>query len=407
MRAFLMVPLAIFVASAAQAAPLTYDQAIQQAIANAPGAAAARAGISAARSDARAAGSLPDPRLGVGIDNFPVSGPPAFTFNGDSMTMVRVGVEQDIPNSAKRRAARAQAGAAVAVAEASQASRLREIRLGAGLAWIELFYAERRLTAMDAILGALRTLPATARSAVTSGASRPAQALDADQAIAELEDRKAELAAAVSRARAQLARWTGIDSPEVAGGVPTLDPDPSRWRASLDSRPELVSADANVRRARADVETARADKRPDWGVNAAYQRRDPRYGDMVSAGVTISLPLFARTRQDPRIAARLSAAAQAEAEREDARRALQADLEAGLADHRMHHEQWARARDVLLPLARKRADLETASYAASRASLADVLATRTVLANAELTALDREAEVARDAARLSLTFGDD
>ncbi|NTS66706.1 TolC family protein [Sphingomonas sp. HHU CXW] len=407
MRASYMVPLAALITSAAQAGPLTYDQALRDAVANAPGAAAARAGITAAGADARAAGSLPDPRLSFGLDNFPVSGPPAYTLNGNSMTMGRVGVQQDVPNLAKRHAAQAQARAAIMAAEASQASRLRQIRLGAGSAWIDLAYAERRLRAMDESLGALRALPAAARTAAASGAARPAQTLAVDQAIATLEDRRAELLSAVARARAMLTRWTGVQAPETVGDIPALDLAPAKLRAALDRHPDVLAAEAGVSRAQADVAAARAEKRPDWGFEVAYQRRDPRYGDMVSAGVSMTLPLFARSRQDPRIAARQSSAAQADAEREDARRALEADLEAGLADHVMHHEQWMRARDTLVPLARKRAGLETASYSAGRASLTDVIEAKTALADAELTALDREAEVARDAVRLTITFGGD
>ncbi|HEX8415924.1 MAG TPA: TolC family protein [Sphingomicrobium sp.] len=407
MRASYMVPLAALIASTAQAGPLTYDQALREAVANAPGAAAARAGIVAAGADARAAGTLPDPRLSFGLDNFPVSGPPAYTFNGDSMTMARVGVQQDMPNLAKRHAAQAQARAAITSAEASQASRLRQIRLGAGSAWIDLAYAERRLRAMDSTLRELRALPAATRAAVASGSARPAQTLGADQAIATLEDRRDELVSAVARARAMLTRWTGAQAPEAAGDIPALDLEPARLRIALDRHPDILSADAGVSRAQADVSAARAEKRPDWGFEVAYQRRDSRYGDMVSAGVSMTLPLFARSRQDPRIAARQSAAAQADAEREDARRELTANLEAGLADHVMHHEQWMRARDMLVPLARKRAELETASYSAGRAGLTDVIEAKTALADAELTALDREAEVARDAVRLTITFGSD
>ena len=71
----------------------------------------------------------------------------------------------------------------------------------------------------------------------------------------------------------------------------------------------------------------------------------------------------------------------------------------------MHHEQWERARDTLLPLAQQRAELEVASYAAGRASVQDVVAARTATVEAELLVLEREAEVVRDAVRINLTFG--
>ena len=131
------------------------------------------------------------------------------------------------------------------------------------------------------------------------------------------------------------------------------------------------------------------------------------FGDMVSAEVTISLPLFSQTRQDPIIAARASDATRVRVEREVARRKLLAELEAGLADHTLRQDRRARARDVLVPLAQRRADFETASYGAGTAGLSAVLDAFTALVDAKLDALDREAEVARDAVRLNITYGSD
>src|SRR3546814_2662398 len=87
------------------------------------------------------------------------------------------------------------------------------------------------------------------------------------------------------------------------------------------------------------------------------------------------------------------------------RLARAADLQAGIAYHVRHQEQWMRSRDTLLPLARQKVDLETASYSAGRAGLLDVIQAQTMLANSEIETLDREALVARDGARLVLTYG--
>ena len=73
----------------------------------------------------------------------------------------------------------------------------------------------------------------------------------------------------------------------------------------------------------------------------------------------------------------------------------------------MHHDQWMRTSTVVAPAAQQQADLETASYGAGTAGLADVLAAMTALADAKLTALEREAMVARDGARIVLTYGSD
>ena len=86
---------------------------------------------------------------------------------------------------------------------------------------------------------------------------------------------------------------------------------------------------------------------------------------------------------------------------------LAADLDADIADHVMHHEQWMRAQGTLQPLAEQRVKLETASYGAGRASLVDIADAYAALADATLNTLDRKALVPADGARLTLTYRSD
>jgi cobalt-zinc-cadmium efflux system outer membrane protein len=51
------------------------------------------------------------------------------------------------------------------------------------------------------------------------------------------------------------------------------------------------------------------------------------FGDMVMAGVTVSLPIFAGSRQNPLIVARRAVASKAVAEQEGTRRLLAAQLD--------------------------------------------------------------------------------
>lgn len=394
-------------ASVAHAAPLTYAQTLDAAAANAPSLRAAALQVDAARASAKTAGSLPDPKLALGLDNFPVSGPPAGRFGSDEMTMGRVGFSQDMPSVAKRQARIGRAQADIVAADAEGVVEARQVRVAAALAWIELLYAQRKLAALDRVIVQLTPLWSAAPSGVASGRSRPAQALEAAQMRAALDDRRSEAVSELGRARAMLTRWTGDTDPQAVGEAPELDLAPANLRAAIDRNPAVLARDAAARQAQADVALAKADKRPDWSWEVVYQRRDPMFGDMVSAGVSISLPLWGKSRQDPMIAARAASAGRADAQREDARRALTAQLDADLADHVMHHEQWLRARDTLLPLAKQRAQLETAAYGAGSAGLPDVLAAFSGLADAQLTTLDREAAVAVDAARLTLTYGSD
>jgi outer membrane protein TolC len=404
---YLPLLLASAVAVSAHAEPMTYDQALSRARASAPNLEASGLRVEAARSYSRSAGALPDPRLTVGLDNAPISGPLAGRFGADEMTMARVGIEQDVPSGAKRRARLADASANIAAAEAQAVVEARDVRLATAMAWLDLDYAKRRLAALDALSETLAPILEAAPSGLISGDSRPGETVAPQQWRAMLADRRSELVALAARARAELVRWTGDPEADVEGDPPALSIDGAILRAGLDRHPVLLAYTAFGRQADSAVRMAQADKQPDWGWGLSYQHRDPMFGDMVSAEVTISLPLFSQTRQDPIIAARASDATRVRVEREVARRKLLAELEAGLADHTLRQDRRARARDVLVPLAQRRADFETASYGAGTAGLNAVLDAFTALVDAKLDALDREAEVARDAVRLNITYGSD
>ena len=391
----------------AHAAPITFDAALKRAEDTAPALLARSADVRAARSAAIAAGRLPDPKLTFGVDGFPISGPNFGHPERDDFSDVRIGVMQDVTSGAKRRAARERATADIGAAEVGRSAQARAVRLATALAWIDLYYAQRRLAALDEVARALETLRRAAPAQMASGALRPAQTVEPEQMIAALGDRRADLVAAMARARSALVRWTGDADVAILGVPDDYAVDPVALRAGIDALPTLTAFDAMARQADAEVDGARADKRPDWSWELAYQHRAPRFGDMVMVQATVSLPLFGSTRQDPVIAARALSAGRVRIEREAARRELLAGLESDLADHFMHHDRLDRAMNALVPLARKRVALETASYAAGTATLTDALSAYAGLAQALTDTLDRQADVARDAARLVLTYGVD
>ncbi len=408
MQTALIALAAILLAGVANAVPLTYDAALNMADQTAPAIEATSLEVKAARLAAVAAGRLPDPRLSVGIEDFPISGPLAGRPDLDNFSMLTLDYSQDVPNGAKRRAGRSRAAADISQAEAAQILERRRVRIAAGLAWIDLYYAQRRLAALDQVGAAIAPLQSTAPAGLASGALRPAQTVEPEQLAGALADRRAELVAAVAKARAELGRWVeGGGADEPAGAPPDPTVDPVALRANLDNLPDLRVKSAAIGAAEADAGLARAATRPDWGYGVGYSHRDPRFGDYVSAKVTVSLPLFGATRQDPVIAANLARADRAALERLQTRRDLAAALDSDLADHAMRDERLARARQSLVPLADRRAQLEAASYAGGNASLSDVLTAFLALAEARIDLIDREAEVARGGARLVLTYGSD
>ena len=398
LSALLLLPVSL------AAEPLTFEAALQRAEADAPSLKGRAAGVQAAQSAAIAADRLPDPTLDIGIRDFPVTGPDAGTLNRDNFTMTTIGVSQQFVNPAKRRARAARAGAEIGIAEAGAAVEARSVRLETALAWVDVYYGERKLNQLKMLNSSLSDLQSTVSARLTSGSARPSQALEPDLLRAQIGDRRIALVAEIAKAKARLARFTGDPDPSVISAPPDLMINRGALLASVRDLPSLRALDAQTVAMDAETRLARADKTPDWKVSASYGRREPNYGDLVSVGVSIDLPLFGRKRQDPKIVARVNEAERARFERLAGEREIVAALEGDLAEHAMHHARLENARDNLVPLARRRAKLDFDSYGAGTVDLGAALLATLSVAEAEVDLLDREAEVARDAVRIIITY---
>jgi outer membrane protein TolC len=400
-----IAPLLLAVPGIASAEPLTFDVALRAAAVDQPLLQAGELQVEARRRSAEAAGQLPDPRLEAGLENVPVTGPDALS--PDMMTMLKVGIEQDIPHPAKRRAQVGVANSEIELAQARLGLTGRQIRIEAGAAWIDLAYAQRRLELVAETRAELTRLVPVATSAVASGAARPALALPVRQALAELDDTASQLEAEREAARAKLARYIPAADLVATGPAPSAVVEPEQLRPALANNPSLVVSDTESRLADAQVRAAEAEKRPDFGVNVSYGMRERRYGDMVSVMGSVTLPIFQGRRQQPRIAAAEAEAGAARARLDDQRRQLAAQFDMDVASWRSAYRQWENAHGQLHMLEMKRVALETASYAAGRATLAEVVEAKTALAMHELEILAREAEAVKAASRLRLAYGED
>lgn len=346
---------------------LSLHQAIALALARAPMLQARQARVEAARQEAGRAGQLPDPELMLGIDNLPVTGPDALSFTADEMTQKRIGLRQVVPARAKRAAARSLAARRVEEALAGSAAQAIEVRRATAQAWIDAWAAGRERDALGLLRqeAVLAARVATAR--VGTGAESPADALATQAEIIELDGRIAGAVAEREAAVAELARWTGVElapAPDDAPNLETLPVPVERLLASVDRLSPLLQTNAQVETAAAAVDAARAERRPDWSVGAAYGQRDGGRSDMIMLEVGIGLPLFTRNRQDRGIAARQAEYDATVHEREDLRRELSAKIRADVARWQGLRRQVALQSKSQIPLARDRSMTALAGYRA-------------------------------------------
>lgn len=388
------------------AQPLGYDEALRAAREDQPLLQAGEMRVRGSREASQAADALPDPILRGGIANLPITGPVAFELDRQLPTQLSVGIEQPIPNLARRRARLGVASSDTRIAEGQLGVAERRIDVATALAWVDLYYAQDKLALAHTALSDLRRLLPVANAAVASGSARPAESLAIRRELLAIEDAMTRIDAEQDAAQATLSSYTNISEPSASGSPPAFEVDREALLNLLELNPEIQLADAESGRADAGVDLARSALRPDFGVSVNYGRRDPGFGDALSVMGSVTLPIFSGKRQQPRIRAAEAGAAAAQAERADRLRALRVQFETDMAAWRSARRQWERARDELLPLARSRVEFETASFAAERADLIDVISAKADLALLDLEILEREAATVAMAVKIRLYYGE-
>ena len=389
----------------AQAEPLTFARAQALVERTAPENLARQAQVESAQQAVLPSDALPDPKLILGVDNLPIEGPDRYSLNRDFMTMRRIGLMQEVPNSHKRQARRQLAEATVTRAEAEQRAMVLETKRQTALSWLDVYYAERRVELFSELDEQITLLRSAIQALIAGNSARSSELLQADQEALTLEDRRDELDRDVAIARATLRRWVGDDASQpLAGTPPALSLEVPHLQHRLGEHPDLRAAAARVGEANAELAEAVSEKKPDWGVEFAYNNRDNQFGDMVMLQFTFDLPMFVGTRQGPKINAKQHSVAQVEAEQEVLLRAHQAELESGLAELAQLRKMLIRTEQHLIPLSSKRVDLELAAYKAGNSQLAAVINARRDLIEAQLRKIEQQRQLSQLSASLYYAY---
>lgn len=395
------------IAAPAVAAPLSFEEALQLAERNAPSLAVDNARIEAARQAAIPAGELPDPKLVLGIDNLPITGQDRFSLTRDFMTMRRIGVMQEVPNSDKRRARVDVAQSSIARVVAERRIERLKVRRETALAWITRYTVERKLALFDALYRENRLLAEAVRTRIATGRGLAMDTILPRQEAAALADRHDQLERERSDAEAALQRWIGpAGSEPLAGEAPVWPISSETLTHHLYQHPELTVYNSMTRQAEAEVREAESTKKPDWAVELAYQQRGPDFSNMASIQFTFDLPVFAARRQDPKIAAKRADLIRIDAERETTLREQAQVLATDLAAYQQLDRAVQRQHASLLPLAQEKVELALAAYRSGQTDLATVIAARSEWIDARLKAIDLEGQRALVAARLHYAYGE-
>jgi len=390
---------------AAQA--LSFEDALRLGEQQSPRLAAQRSALTALEQQVGRSAELPDPRLRLGIENLPVTTADRFRYDRDFMTMRTIGLMQDFPSAAKRAARAVRAERARDVEQTGLDAQRAMVQREVALAWFDVYFAGRTRAALETLERQFADQADTATAGIARGRQTPAEGIMLRGAVEQARDRVIEQDRLVQRARIALASWLGGEAQKPLGPPPDTAPlvhGREHLLAQLQEHPMLRMLDDRENLARAEVELARATRKSDWTLEVGYAQRAPAFSNMVSVMVAMDLPWHTERRQDRDIASKLAEADQVRAQREDARRMHEAEVRGWLADHDTATKRIERYRDVIVPLARDRAQAALAAYQGGRGELALVLEANRAITEAELGAIAAAADRARAWANLSFLF---
>jgi cobalt-zinc-cadmium efflux system outer membrane protein len=386
---------------------LTFNEALQLAAQQAPALSAQAAKLDAAQYAAIPAGELPDPKLILGLQDVPIEGQDRWSLQRDEFTSRSVGWMQEMPDSDKRQARIDSALANIDSAAAGLQTERLQVRLATAQAWINSYTEQQKLQQFQAFFADNRLFAAAVRAQLAGGGGQAVDVLAPQQEAALLDEQQDLLQQASSQARAALKRMIGTAANQpLSGALPHWQIDLQNHAQALQQHPALAAFAPLTRQAQAQVREAQAEKQSDWSWQVDYQKRGQDFGDMVSLQLSFDLPLFADSRQDPKIAAKLATVNQLEAEREVLLREHRQQLENDLAEYQRLARALARSQTTLLPLAEEKVQLLVASYSAGNSSLGEVLEARRERVTAKLKQLDLQGQLALTSVSLQFNYAE-
>lgn len=374
-----------------------------------PAVRAAAARVRAAAARVAPAGARPDPMLMAGIQNLPVSSP-GFS---DFMTMKMIGISQRFPYPGKL-ALRTRAAADEVTAARDQLAQTElDVTRDVETAYYDLAFADRALAIVRRNAGVLESLVSVSSAQYTAGTGAQADVLRARTEAARLSEEASRL---VAQRRATLARLNAlldrpVDTPvphpvipaalvraavadstdqihftsaalgAAAAGSPLLPVD-SLEALAIASSPQLRGRDAMIAAQAARVALARKAHLPDPDVSLTYGQRNGR-SDMISAIVSIPIPLQRGRKQAAEAAAANADLLALEADRQTAANTLRADVARRASDLEQARTELALYRRAILPQAQAAFASATAGYQVGRTDFTAVIDAQATVFNYE------------------------
>ena len=345
--------------------------------------------------------TLADPTIKVGFGGVPVD---SFALDEDPMSNISLGIMQkfDRGDSTAYQAEQAKNQANVGLNQANL--RAQEVAMQITTLWLELGYNQTAAQLLQEQKRWLIQLEASLDSNYALGLSESQDVITAQLRVSQVEQKLLSNQQMQQGIVAQFSEWfpaisthsvemslldlshikasNQIDWTRLNSKLATLQSPNDRY-ALLRQHPMLQSLDASILAAKSQVSLAEQAYSPQFGVELMYAHRQANNmrgelaPDMVSAYLTLDVPLFTGNKQDKAHAAAQYQVGSAQAQKDAWLAKLNSQLSALLSNRQFTLERIERYRSTLLKQANAQRKAVEQGYQNNSATFSDIVTSST------------------------------
>ena len=421
--------------------PLTLIGAVQNAQANDLWLLGNQHAEDSAMSLSVASGTLPDPRVFIGIANLATD---TFDFDQERMTQLNVGVSQVFPRGDSLNIKKQQLVLMSGQYPYQRQNRKARVVVTVAQLWLDAYKAQESIALIEKDRSLFEQLVDVTEASYSSalGRARQQDVVRAQLELTRLDDRLSVLNQHRDVALKALAQWRSIyflpQSSEVGISnvlglerilIPqglSLDkflPDISLLKPDLyvnatETAPKILyqymvqhavvqSLEQKIKAYRIGIKLAQQKYKPEWKVSASYGYRDDDplgkgRADLFSVGVSFDVPLFTRNKQDKEVQSAISLAEAVRTEKWLLLRKLMASFEVKKAQLLRLNERRNLYYSQLLPQMHDQASASLIAYTNDDGDFSEVIRARIAELNAKIDALS--IDVDRQKMRVQLNY---
>lgn len=367
----------------------------------------------AMRETSIAAASLPDPKLKIGFSGLPTN---SFAFNQDPMTTISIGASQQFGRGStlplQQQKIQQQADTILDQADV----RALTVTQNMTQLWLELGYQQQLQQILRQNLTLMKQLVSSIRINYAIGKSPSQDLLQGQLQVSKIEEQLQANQQRQQTIMAQLSEWLGsrwLTQNTIIDATNTLHwqklmqlmgqlSNPSERYQLLRHNPMVTAAETAISAQTTQIAISEQAYKPQFGVDLMYGARQASnmagqpVADVVSAFVTMDLPLFTSNRQNRnRNAAKYQEQA-AKLQRDLLLQQMNAKLDALLATRTQQQQRLNQYQTVLIKQAQERTKAVERGYKNGTSRFDDVI-------NASRDELDLATAQARLTTDLSLT----